>query len=296
MRLLAPLAAATLLCGCATTNATPGDPYEKFNRSMWSFDRGADRIVVKPVTKVYRAVTPKPLRQGVSHFFANVEEPYSALNAFLQGDPKRGFRSLKRFVVNTTIGIGGLFDPATRAGIKPAPEDLGQTFAVWGAKKSTYLVLPLLGPSTVRDGIGSLAGRFIDPYRLCLSYCGFSNSTIRIGAQVLELLDTRSQLIDAGADTLLDTSADSYAVARSAYLQRREALIANRDDDAASSSPAGGTGSDDASLDAALKDIDQNGNGAAPAATTPATTPPAAMSPADTAPTPPSPAPSTPPR
>ncbi len=284
MRLLAPLAAAALLCGCATTNATPGDPYEKFNRSIWGFDRGADRIVLKPAAKVYRAVTPKPLRQGISHFFANVEEPYSALNAFLQGNPGRGFRSLKRFVVNSTVGIGGLFDPATRAGIRPAPEDLGQTFAKWGVKRSAYLVLPLLGPSTVRDGVGSIASRFVDPYQLCLSYCGFSSTAIRLGAQVLELLDTRSQLIDAGADTLLDTSADSYAVARSAYLQRREALIANRDDDAAAGSPAGGTGSDDAALDAALKDIDQN-DGAAPAAS-PGGPAPAGSAP-ETAPPPP---------
>lgn len=275
MRLLAPLAAIVLLGGCATSNLTPGDPYEKFNRKVWGFDRGADRIVVKPASNAYRAVIPKPLRDGVGNFFNNVEEPYSALNAFLQGKFGRGFHTLGRFVINSTIGIGGLFDVATHQGIKPAPEDLGQTFAVWGARKSSYLVLPVLGPSTIRDGIGTGLSQFINPYRICLRDCGFSSGALRISMTILELLETRSQLIDAGADTLLDTSADSYAVARSAYLQRRDALIANRDDDAVSSSPAGGPASDDASLDAALKDIDQNGNGAAPAATAPPSTPPA---------------------
>lgn len=261
-----------LLGGCATTNATPGDPYEKFNRAMWSFNRGADKAIVRPAAQGYRAIVPKPGREGISNFLANVQEPFSMINSILQGKIQRAFVAMGRFMINTTIGVGGLFDQASRLGVKKAPEDLGQTFAVWGVKHSAFVMLPLLGPTTVRDGIGTLAAPYVNPYRLCLSECNFSSTELRLGMTVLELLDTRSQLIESGADTLLDTSADSYAVVRSAYLQRREAEIDDRDDDSASDAGSGGAG-DDAALDAALKDVDGS-NGAA-GSTAPTPTPPA---------------------
>ncbi|MBV9842629.1 MAG: VacJ family lipoprotein [Sphingomonadaceae bacterium] len=275
MRRAAPLVSATaalaLLGGCAHGGTphpkTPGDPFENINRVMWDFDRGADRIVMRPATHVYRAVVPKPGRDGIANALGNVEEPFSAINGFLQGNPKRGLRSVGRFLINSTFGIGGLFDVATHWGVKKAPEDLGQTFAVWGVRKSAYLVLPLFGPSTVRDGIGTLAAQWADPYRLCLDRCSFVSDGVEWGITVLQFLSDRSQLMDSGADTLLDTSADSYAVARSAYLQRREAEINNDDDGAAAAAAAGGANvggtGDDAALDAALKDIDTS-NGTAP--------------------------------
>lgn len=250
-----------LVGGCATTGArTPGDPYEGFNRSMWSFNRGVDKVVLKPASSVYRTVTPPPARRGLSRVFANLSEPFSALNALLQGKPKRALNSLGRFLVNTTIGVGGLADHATDLGLKPTPEDFGQTLHAWGVRSSAYLVLPILGPSTVRDGIGAGAAQFLDPYRVCLRSCNLP-SGLPTAVNLVEVVNTRSQLTDAGADAFLDSSADSYATARSAFLQRRAAQLADQDDGGAPG-PAG----DDADFDAALRELDSQGGapGSAP--------------------------------
>ena len=255
---------ALLLAGCATTPGTDRlaqrDPLEKVNRGIWGFNQAIDKVLLKPVTVGYRAVLPRPVRSGVTHFFSNVSEPWSAMNALLQGSPKRAGRSLKRFVINTTIGIGGLGDPASKMGVKQAPEDFGQTLAKWGVNAGPYLVLPLLGPSTMRDAVGTGVGFLADPYRVCLNYCGLPDG-VPTGFTIAYTIDVRSQLIDSGADAFLATSADPYATARSAYLQRREAAIANKDDSTAAVPSAS---SPDAALDAALKDFDA-ANGAPPA-------------------------------
>jgi phospholipid-binding lipoprotein MlaA len=259
-RALISSSALVLLAGCATTGTTPGDPYEKFNRKMWSLDESLDRHIAKPVAKGYRGVMPAVLRHGLSNMLENVSEPFTVINCFLQGKPVRGLNAFGRFLINTTIGIGGFRDVASKVGYKATPEDLGQTFAVWGAKKSNYLVLPLYGPSTIRDGLGTLAARWVDPYHIVTGhYLGFWPNA---GLTVFEFVDARANLIDSGADSLLETSADSYAVTRSAYLQRRAALIADQDD-----SDASGAAGDDAALNAALDDL---GNGTAPDATAPA--------------------------
>lgn len=257
-------AAALFLAGCATTN--PGgdrlaqrDPLEGFNRAVWGFNQGVDKVVLKPVTTVYRAVAPKPVRRGISHVFSNLSEPWSFINNVLQGKPKRALRNLGRFVVNTTVGVAGLGDPASKMGIKPAPEDLGQTFAAWGMNAGPYLVLPVLGPSTLRDGIGTGAAQFADPYRVCLSDCGVVDGTGQLAITAAQVVSGRSDLMDAGADALLESSADAYATARSAYLQRRRAAIVNEDDG------SGGKSAEDAALDAALSDIDAAGNTTVPA-------------------------------
>ena len=213
------------------------------------------------------------MRHGLSNMLDNVTEPFSFINGMLQGKPKRALNSLGRFVINSTVGVAGFMDVAGRNGYKKTPEDLGQTFAVWGAKKSTYLVLPLYGPTTIRDGIGTVASQWVDPYRIVIrKELSFWPAA---GLTAFEFVDARANLIDSGADALLDSSADSYAVARSAYLQHRQAQIEDRDDDSAD------TG-DDASLNAALDDLGP-GNGSdasSPAATVstpdqaqPATTP-----------------------
>jgi phospholipid-binding lipoprotein MlaA len=249
-------AAALFLAGCATTN--PGgdrlaqrDPLEGFNRAVWGFNQGVDKVVLRPVTTVYRAIAPKPVRRGITRVFSNLSEPWSFINNMLQGKPGRAVRNLGRFVVNTTVGVAGLGDPASKIGIKPAPEDLGQTFAAWGMNAGPYLVLPVLGPSTLRDGIGTGAAQFADPYRVCLSDCGVLNNTEQLAVTATQVISTRSDLIDSGADAFLKTSVDPYAAARSAYLQRRRAAIANEEDGA-----AGGKSAEDAALDAALSDID----------------------------------------
>lgn len=270
-----PLIACALLAGCATTGArTPGDPYEGFNRAVWGVNRGIDKVVLKPAAKGYRFITPAPARRGISRVFSNLSEPWSAINALLQGKPRRALNSLGRFVVNTTIGVGGLADHATGFGLKPTPEDFGQTLARWGVKSSAYLVLPVLGPSTVRDGVGTGVAFFGDPYRICLRDCGLPHG-VPFAVTALETVDTRAQLIDAGADAFLDSSADSYATARSAFLQRRQAQLDDRDGDTAT--PGAGT-SDDAALDAAVKEIDEEQGQTTPAA--PAATPEPAPPPA----------------
>ncbi len=270
MRFIVPLAAAALLAGCATTGHAPGDPYEGFNRAMWGFNRGVDRVALKPAARAYRFVAPRPLRRGLSSVLSNLSEPWSAINAFLQGKPKRGFNSLGRFVINTTIGVGGLSDQATGMGLKPTPEDFGQTLASWGVKSSAYLVIPILGPSTIRDGVGSGVATVADPYQIVLNQANLHFSE-RAGVIAFTAVDTRANLIEQGADAFLDSAADPYATARSAYLQRRAAQIADRDDDASTATgPAAG---DDAAMSDALKEIDAEAAPAPAPAGTPVATP-----------------------
>jgi phospholipid-binding lipoprotein MlaA len=214
---------------------------------------------MKPVAKGYIAVMPHPIRHGLSNMLENVSEPFNFINSQLQAKPKRALNAMGRFVINTTIGIGGFRDVAGRNGYPQHQEDLGQTFAVWGVKKSTYLVLPFYGPSTIRDGVGTVASAWADPYKIVVrKELSFWPAAALTG---FEFVDARANLIDSGADTLLDTSADSYAVVRSAYLQRRQALIEDRDQ-----GDAAGGGSD-ADLNAALQELgpDQGGTTAAPA-------------------------------
>lgn len=263
MRVFAPLATLVLLAGCATTPGTDRlaerDPLQPVNRVIWNLNQDVDKVVLRPASGVYRAVTPRPARRGLSRLLDNLSEPWSAVNNMLQGKPHRALTNLGRFVVNTTIGVGGLADHATKMGLKPAPEDFGQTLATWGVNGGPYLVLPLLGPSTLRDGAGALISQYGDPYRICLREC--LNSTQQWGATGVELLSVRSDLTDSGADGLLKSSLDPYATAKSAYLQRRRAAILDQDGDAAAIPPvgpgdaAGGDKSGDASLDAALADI-----------------------------------------
>ena len=220
------------LAGCATT---PGayrlaerDPLEKANRVLWGVNTTADRLVIKPVTKGYRAVAPRPVRQVVTNFFANLAEPWSFINNVLQGKPKRAAQNLGRFVVNSTLGIGGLLDPATDMGIPDNEEDLGQTLAVYGVNGGPYLMLPFLGPSTLRDGIGSGVAFYADPINI-----GIKNLDISVwykrGYRALYILDARSDLIESGGDAFLETSLDPYAATRSAYLQRRQAAIRDQE-------------------------------------------------------------------
>jgi phospholipid-binding lipoprotein MlaA len=233
-RLMSSAMALAFLSACATTPGTDRlaekDPLHGFNRAMWGVNRGLDKAIARPVTKVYQAVTPKPVRSGIANFFSNLTEPWSFINALLQGKPNRAGRALERFVVNSTVGIGGLMDVAGKHGKKQQPEDLGQTLAVWGVNGGPYLMLPLIGPTTFRDGTGSIVEIFADPVNICKRECGIPKSA-RLGMSVASLISARSELMDSGADKLLDNSADSYATAHSAYLQRRRALINDNDDD-----------------------------------------------------------------
>ncbi len=288
-RIIGIVALGLTLSACTTTRVgqdrlAEKDPLEGFNRGVWAVNRGADTVIIKPVTQVYRAVAPKPARDGVRNFFANVGEPFSFLNNILQGRPDRAVKNLGRFVVNTTIGIGGLFDQATRVGIQPAPEDFGQTLAAWGANGGPYLVLPLLGPSTLRDGVGTGVGQFTDPYRLCLTYCDLPKG-VPLGLLAAQVISVRDGLIETGADSFLESALDPYAAARSAYLQRRRAEILNTDGDAAAAEAAAAADADANPLgDDAASGVDADagipGTDTAPTPdSAPSATPPAAPSP-----------------
>lgn len=259
-KMISALALGLALSACTTTRVgtdrlAEKDPLEGFNRTIWAVNRGADKVVVKPVTQVYRAVAPKPARDGVRNFFANVGEPFSFINNVLQGKPDRAVRNLGRFLINTTVGIGGLFDQASRVGVRPATEDFGQTLAAWGANGGPYLVLPLLGPSTLRDGVGTGVSQLADPYRVCLRECGLPEG-LPTGMNVLEIISVRDGLIEAGADGFLESSLDPYAAARSAFLQRRRAEILNQEGDDAAAEAA-------AAADAEANPITDDGLGAA---------------------------------
>jgi len=241
-RLLAPLAGALLVSACATPGQyelAQRDPLEKVNRGVWAVNQGADKVLIKPVTHVYRAVAPRPVRQGVSNLFANLSEPWSFVNNVLQGKSDRAGRNLARFLINSTIGIAGLWDPASKLGARPAPEDFGQTLAVWGVNGGPYLVLPLLGPSTLRDGVGSGVAAYADPVKLAINHADISVWYKR-GYLAAYIVNTRSDLIESGGDAFLESSLDPYAAARSAYLQIRTAQIANQDDQGSGAPAANG--------------------------------------------------------
>lgn len=230
MKPLLILVGALALGGCATTGdragleRDPRDPMEGFNRNVWAFNQAVDKAAIKPVTTVYRTVTPIPARRGISRVMDNLREPLSFINNLLQGKPGRAINSLGRFLINTTIGVGGLADHATDLGLPETREDFGQTLAAWGFKSSPYLVLPLLGPSTVRDGVGTAATFVADPAQIGLKEAGVSGD-VRTGMTVLRVIDARSRVIDLGVDAALEASADPYVTARNAYFQRREAEL-----------------------------------------------------------------------
>jgi phospholipid-binding lipoprotein MlaA len=196
--------------------AGTSDPLQGFNRAMQSFNDTADRWVLKPVAKGYRAVVPSPLRRGISDFYSNLSYPLVAVNQFLQGKPGLGFSDIGRFVMNSTLGILGFFDPATDAGLKAHDEDFGQTFGKWGIASGPYLVLPLLGPSDFRDGTGSLLNLWANPVRYMTD-----EERLRYGLIALNAIQVRASLLDA--EQLI--SGDRYIFMRDAYLQRREYLI-----------------------------------------------------------------------
>jgi phospholipid-binding lipoprotein MlaA len=214
-RTLVALAAMAMLGGCASRVAVedrhPDDPWEGFNRRVFVFNDAIDRAVLKPVARGYRTVTPQPVQTGVGNFFSNLGEIRTALNSLLQGKPANAGLSTSRFVINSTVGIAGLWDFATHMGITAEEEDFGQTLGVWGMGEGPYLVLPLLGPSTVRD----TSGLPVDMYTYPLTYV--EDDKVRLSLTALRLIDVRAGLLEQ--EELI--RGDRYAFIRDAYLQRR---------------------------------------------------------------------------
>ncbi|NDP62653.1 VacJ family lipoprotein [Polaromonas sp.] len=211
--------AIVLLQGCATgPQANPADPLEPFNRGVYSFNEGLDRAVLKPVATAYQNITPSPVRTGVTNFFENISDVWSMVNNALQAKPAEAMDSLFRVTTNTFWGVGGIFDVATELKIPKHKEDFGQTLGTWGLASGPYVVLPLFGPSSVRD----TAGRVVDMQGDLVSQSG--NVPVRNSLKTLDLVDTRANLLRAG-DLLDQAALDKYAFTRDAYLQRRRSLI-----------------------------------------------------------------------
>lgn len=205
------------LCGGCANVVHRHDPLEPLNRAVFAFNEKADQWVLQPVAKGYKEVTPSVVRSGVSNFFGNISDIFSGVNNLLQGKTAEAGDSFGRALLNTSLGMAGLFDIASEAGIERTDEDLGQTLGVWGAGSGPYLVLPLLGPSSVRDTVGSVVQGLADPVNQL-------NSSARIGTQALRAVNTRAELL--GTEKILEQAAlDKYVFVRRAYLQRRRNLI-----------------------------------------------------------------------
>lgn len=222
---LKSLASVTLsvivLTGCATNSATrhPQDPLEPLNREIYSFNRGVDTIFIEPVAALYHKLVPPQVRAGVTNFFSNVNDVNVMANQVLQGKIPDAMHSATRLALNTTVGVGGLFDVASGRGLYKMRQDFGTTLAFYGIKESPYLVLPFLGPSTIRDTAGLVVDFYLSPY-------GYVEEWVFWYSAGLLYLNTRSNLLEELV--FVDYAAmDSYAFVRDIYLQRRNALINN---------------------------------------------------------------------
>lgn len=208
-----------LLGGCATTGTgDPRDPFEPVNRAIYTFNDGVDTVLMKPLAQVYQDVVPPMVRTGVSNVFSNLNDVIVALNNLLQGKFVPALSDLSRIMFNTTIGILGIFDVATDFGIEKNDEDFGQTLGYWGVGDGPYLVVPFLGPNTVRDFAGKIVDWETDP----TSYIDPNRD--RNAVQGFRLVTRRAELLSASR-VLEVASIDDYAFLRDAYLQRRRNLI-----------------------------------------------------------------------
>ncbi len=184
------------------------------NRPLYRAHTAIDNATMKPLAKGYRKIMPGPVRKGISNFFRNLTTPRSIINNFLQGKPKQGFSEVGRFAFNSTFGIGGLIDIATIGGMEEYREDFGQTAAVWGIPDGPYVMLPLLGPQTLRDAIMLPVNIIADPLYQ------YENSSVRDKLYFVRLIDLRYRVL--AADSFLEDSKDPYVTMRESYLQNRE--------------------------------------------------------------------------
>jgi phospholipid-binding lipoprotein MlaA len=224
------LAGALLAGGCATVApadggaepaphaANPVDPWERFNRRVFAFNEAVDEAVLKPVAEAYRRVVPQLVRTGIGNVLGNLYDVWSVANHLLQGKVHHGLDMGMRVLTNTLFGLGGLLDPATEMGLVRRSEDFGQTLGRWGMPSGPFLVLPFLGPSTVRDGVGLLADRQVSPSSL------LDRDAARYGVTALEVVQQRALLL--GTTALVDQVAlDRYSFLRDGYLARRRDLV-----------------------------------------------------------------------
>lgn len=228
VRSLALILLAVSLVGCATIKNAVGskgqklDPWESWNRKVFSFNEKVDENVLKPVATAYSEVVPSTVRKGIDNFFGNIGDAWSTVNLFLQGRFKSGLEQGMRVAVNSTFGILGLFDVAGEAGLEKNSQDLGKTFGRWGMGTGAYIVWPILGPSSVRDSLAL-------PFDLQASPAVvFDHGKEKVGVTVLNAINTRANFLRAG-EMLEGIALDKYTFYRDAYLQRRGSFD---DDDA----------------------------------------------------------------
>jgi phospholipid-binding lipoprotein MlaA len=206
-----------VLCGCATlppgSKRDPRDPWERVNRTSYKFNDALDRAILKPVAKGYSHL-PNPVQSGVQNFFSNLEYPVVIVNDLLQGQVKAFFSDIGRLVYNTTVGIGGLFDPASSAGLEKHDRDFGQTLGKWGVPKGPYVMVPLLGPYDVRDGIGAATVDAVANPRFYVPFW------YNVGLYAVREVDQRARLLPL--DATIQSAYDPYAFIRNAYLQNRD--------------------------------------------------------------------------
>ena len=224
IKLLLAIMMLSLLSACASQ--ANKDPIEGFNRGVYKFNDIADKAVAKPVAKAYKFITPAPVRTGVSNFFANLGTFGSVFNNLLQFKIGNAMSEAGRFVINSTVGLAGLIDVASMDKIAVHKEDFGQTLGTWGVGQGAYLVLPILGPSTVRDTTGFVvdtAAFDLVTYQHNIGHVAASNVL-----RGTSLINTRASLLDA-SDILDEAALDPYAFMRDAYLQRRENQLVDGD-------------------------------------------------------------------
>jgi len=203
--------------GCSTTGSQPtdpADPWEGFNRNMYSFNKGLDKVIAKPITQGYKAITPDFIEQGVSNVFDNIGDIPNFLNNLLQGKGKDSISDLTRFVINSTLGIAGLWDPASSLGLTKHDEDFGQTLAVWGVSDGPYLMLPIFGPYTLRGALGLPIDSQFDP----VSH--INHNRTRYEFTLFDFIDKRSSLM--AFEDQLESAVDEYSFIRDIYLQNRK--------------------------------------------------------------------------
>ena len=217
MKFLLTLLSCLLAGGCATLPSgkpDPRDPWERFNRATFKFNDALDRAIARPVAKAYVKVMPRVIRTGVSNALSNLDTVPTIINDTLQGKFRMAGHDSARFLLNSTLGLGGLFDPASAAGLEYNEEDLGQTLGKWGIESGPYIVLPILGPSNVRDAFSRAADSYLEPvYYL-------EDDSTRYYIRLIDLLDQRAGLLEL--DSQLERSYDRYAFVRNAWMQRRE--------------------------------------------------------------------------
>lgn len=224
---LATLALCLLLGACATPLAErsdPRDPYENFNRKVFVVNQVFDQVLVKPVSRGYSNYVPDFIQTTVGNFFGNLADVWTALNNFLQAKPRDGIQDTGRVLVNTVFGVAGLADVATKLGFPKHKEDFGQTLGVWGVKPGPYVMLPIFGPSTLRDALAKPLDLYADPVNLASTF------EVEYSLRATRLVDDRARLLPT-TDMIEKVALDPYQFLRDAHFQQREARVNDAESD-----------------------------------------------------------------